>query len=214
MNVTRTTVSIQPGSTIPLALTTTTAAFTPSPFDIYYALARNDGANSGVTPCTEAWTFYITNPNVATLGPLTLGRGTETQWETICTSNWDCGAIDPSITAWASCNAPAFAFEKTLPPSGGDQTSNFLLTVQHSFPLLVATAIRSADAPDYGLKDPEEAGGLEVVLTLATMAWKNGGLLTPLEEGGVDQTGNCSVGCEFGNTRAETWVPVVSVRVI
>ena len=212
MNVTRSTIAISSGTVLPLSLTTAAVSWTPSAFDIYYVLTRNDGSDSGSIPCTEAFTFYITNPNVATLGSLTLGRGTETQWETDCNSNWNCGGVDPSIGAWANCAASAFQFQKTL-PTGGDQLSDFELVVKHTFPLLMATNIRGSDAPDYGLTNAEEAAGLEVVLTLETSTWKTGGYLAAVESGGIDQTGNCELGCEFSSSTA-VWVPVVGVLVI
>jgi hypothetical protein len=77
----------------------------------------------------------------------------------------------------------------------------------------MATNIRGSDAPDYGLTNAEEAAGLEVVLTLETSTWKTGGYLAAVEYGGIDQTGNCELGCEFSSSTA-VWVPVVGVLVI
>jgi len=194
---------------VPLA--TTASSFTPAAFDIFYTLLRDDG-NS--IPCSEAFTFYINDPNVSVLGPLTLGRGQLHQWETICTSYWSCGGVDPSINTWTSCEAPSFKFKKTLPAVGGDQLSNFVLSVTHEFPLLMATSIRGSNAPDYQLTDPDEVGGLDVLLGLQDTAWAVGGKLTSLEEGGIDQTGDCATGCEFGGTQSSNIIDVVEVEIV
>jgi hypothetical protein len=37
--------------------------------------------------------------------------------------------------------------------------------------------------------------------------------LAVVEDGGIDQTGNCKLGCEFSSSSA-VWVPVISVEVI
>jgi hypothetical protein len=210
VNVTRTSLSLTSSSLhTPLTLTTTTSSFTPSPLDIFYTLTRADPTN--VIPCTQAYTFYITNPNVATLGPLTLGRGTETQWETSCSTTYSCGSPDPSLSSFRSCQAPGFTFKKTLSP-GGNALSDFILSVKHAFPLMMATTIRGSDAPDYSLSDAEEAPGLMVVLTLANSTWADGGKLSAIESGGIDQTGNCATGCEFSGV--QTWVSAVDVEIV
>lgn len=90
--------------------------------------------------------------------------------------------------------------------------SNFVLSVEHEFPLMMATSIRGSDAPDYSLSSVEEAGGLMVVLTLANSTWADGGKLSPIESGGIDQTGDCATGCEFSGV--QTWVPVVDVEIV
>jgi hypothetical protein len=78
----------------------------------------------------------------------------------------------------------------------------------------MATSIRGSNAPDYHLTDPDEAAGLDVVLTLKDTAWDtgNGGRLRPIVGGGIDQTGDCNLGCEFDGVAS--WVEVVDVQVI
>ena len=87
-----------------------------------------------------------------------------------------------------------------------------MLSVKHAFPLMMATSVRGSNAPDYGLTDPEEAAGLQVVLTLADTVWKDGATLTPIESGGIDQTGNCAMGCEFSGS--QVWVDVVDMEIV
>jgi hypothetical protein len=40
--------------------------------------------------------------------------------------------------------------------------------------------------------------------------WRNGSTLSPIESGGIDQTGNCELGCEFSGS--QTWVSVTGVE--
>lgn len=134
------------------------------------------------------------DPNVATLGPVTLS-GTPQYWQTTCKTSWACNSADPSITNWTSCSAPSFQFKKII-PTGGDSVSNFKLSITHTFPLLMATSIRGSNASDIGLKDPEEAPGLQVVLTLQDTVWKNGSTLIPKQSNGKPLN-NCSAGCDF-----------------
>lgn len=76
----------------------------------------------------------------------------------------------------------------------------------------MATSIRGSNLPDYHLTDPEEAAGLQVKLALADTQWKSGVTMNPIVGGGIDQTGDCRLGCEFGG--GVTWVGVVGVEVI
>ncbi|KAF4626498.1 hypothetical protein G7Y89_g11660 [Cudoniella acicularis] len=200
-------------SPAPESLTPTSSTLTPQPLSIYYTLLRDDGSPAVQTPCSEAYTFYIVDPSVTTLGPITLGRwNDDDQWRTICTSNWACGGTDPSINTWSPCAAPAFQFKKTLPSSGGDQLSNFILSITHTFPLMMATSIRGSDAPDLTDSDTMEAGGLQVVLTGQNTVWQLGSTLSSIQQGGVDQTGNCATGCEFSGV--STSVNIVDVEII
>jgi len=78
---------------------------------------------------------------------------------------------------------------------------------------MMATSIRGSSTTDYQLTDPLEAPGLEVKLSYAPTVWKNGSTISALEYGGVDQTGNCQTGCEFGYN-AYAYPSVVSLEII
>lgn len=194
----------------PLDLNNTSSSFTPSPLPIVYSESRSDGPLSGDIPCTEAWTFYIYNLDVAVLGPMTLGRFPQ-EWQTHCDTTWACRDTDQSIGNWTNCAAPAFQFKKTL-PANGDTLSNFVMSIKHTFPLMMATSIRGSNASDVHLTDPEEAPGMQVVLSLEDTVWKNGKTLTPILDGGIDQTGNCSIGCEFSGNQVQ--VKVVDIEIL
>lgn len=135
------------------------------------------------------------DPNVATLGRVTLS-GPPQDWQTTCQTTWACAGTDESIGNWTNCSSPSFQFMKTIPP-GGNSVSDFVLNIKHTFPLLMATSIRGSNASDIQLTGPEEAPGIQVVLTLEETKWKNGSTLTPVQSGGIDQTGNCDLGCAF-----------------
>lgn len=100
---------------------------------------------------------------------------------------------------------------KTL-PTGGDTLSDFVMSIKHTFPLMMATSVRGSNASDEHLTDPEEVGGMEVALSLADTAWKDGKTLTPIMSGGIDQTGNCSIGCEFSGKQVN--VEVVDMEIL
>ena len=77
---------------------------------------------------------------------------------------------------------------------------------------MMATSVRGSNAPDYALTDPEEAAGLEVVLTLAPVTMNAGTGFTMVLSGGIDQTSSCSTGCEYyGGVMS---VGVVDVQVV
>ena len=80
---------------------------------------------------------------------------------------------------------------------------------------MMATTIRGSNAPDYPKTDPWEAAGMDVKLTLMDTVWKGttGGVFAPIMQGGIDQTGNCDIGCEFGSTSI-IYISVASVEVI
>lgn len=189
----------------------TASSFTPLPLPIVWSESRSDGPESGDIPCTEAWTFYIYDLNVGVLGPLTLGRAPEYEWQTHCDTTWACTGKDTSINTWTNCAAPSFQFLRTL-PAGGDPISNFGLSIKHTFPLMMATSIRGSNASDQYLTDPEEAAGMQVVLNLEDTVWKDGKALTPIMSGGIDQTGNCSIGCEFSGKQVK--VKVVDMQIL
>ncbi|KUJ15399.1 uncharacterized protein LY89DRAFT_670876 [Mollisia scopiformis] len=195
----------------PMTLDSTTSTFTPSPLPIVWAESRSDGPLSGDIPCNEAWTFYIYNLNVALLGLPTLGRN-PAQWETHCDSNWACGGTDKSVNNWTPCAAPTFQFLKALPAAGGDVLSDFVIRINHTFPLMMATSIRGSNASDVHLTDPEEAAGMQVRLVLEDTAWKVGSTLTDVKGGGIDQLGNCSIGCEYSGKQVS--VKVVDMEIL
>ncbi|KAF8863897.1 hypothetical protein BDZ45DRAFT_722020 [Acephala macrosclerotiorum] len=101
----------------PLTLASSSPSFTSSLLNIIWSLSRSDGPQSGA--CTEAWTFYIYDPNVSVLGPLTLGRGPEYGWQAHCNTTWACGGTGNSVNSWTNCASTSFQFVKTL-PAGGD----------------------------------------------------------------------------------------------
>lgn len=103
-------------------------------------------------------------------------------------------------------------FKKIVPTAGGDQISNFNISITHTFPLLMVSSIRGSNLPDYHLSDLLEAAGLQVKLILEDTQWKDGVTMSPIVGGGIDQTGDCGLGCEFSG--ALTGVRVVGVEVI
>ncbi|RDL35831.1 uncharacterized protein BP5553_06443 [Venustampulla echinocandica] len=186
--------------------------FIPAPLKIYYTLIRSSGSTGVQGACISAYTFYILNPSVATLGPLTLGHAADRQWRTQCTTSWDCDGTDPSTEGtWASCAAPAFQFKKSL-AYGGNQLTDFVLSVEHSFPLIMASSIRGDSTPDLKFQNPDEAEGLQVILKGNDTLWKNGTSLISLQSGGIDQTGDCDTGCSFNGVVAN--VDVVQVEIV
>jgi hypothetical protein len=62
---------------------------------------------------------------------------------------------------------------------------------------MMATSIRGNDVPDYSLTDPEEAPGLEVVLTLEPTSFNQTRGFDQVIGDGMDQTPDCGTGCEY-----------------
>ncbi|KAH8646980.1 hypothetical protein BGZ60DRAFT_231258 [Tricladium varicosporioides] len=197
----------------PIVLTTAPSTFQPKALDIYSTILRSGGSLAVQKPCSSSSTFLMLNPSVTTLGPLTAGTWTNDKvWRTSCSTAWDCGGADPALNMWTSCKAPAWNFKKSFPTSGGNQYSNFILSVTHRFPLMMATSIRGSNTPDLSLADPLEAAGLEVVLTGQDVVIKEGGILTNVMQGGIDQSGNCDTGCTFSGT--VTSVDIADVEIV
>jgi len=78
---------------------------------------------------------------------------------------------------------------------------------------MMATSVRGTSSTDYGLTDPNEAEGFNVKLTFAPSAWKDGETISAIMSGGIDQTGDCATGCEFGNN-GYTYPEVVLLEII
>lgn len=91
--------------------------------------------------------------------------------------------------------------------------SNFVLSITHTFPLMMATSVRGSNAWDRLYTDPEEAPGLDVVLTLADTPFKDGSsYFAQIIQGGIDQTGNCATGCEYGG--GQVAINVASLTIV
>jgi hypothetical protein len=190
-----------------MTLPTTSTSFNLSPFYISYILTRND--RGGDIPCTESYTFFIADPNAAPLHSLTVDSG---KWETVCSTEWKCGGLDPSMNAWTDCQDPSFQFMKTLPDPGSDQLSNFVFSLKRKLPLLRAAGVGKRKAREYSQTNPEDAEGLDILLTLEDSVWRNGGKISSLTSGGIDQTGNCRMGCEYSGDQIS--VDVVDAHII
>jgi hypothetical protein len=97
--------------------------------------------------------------------------------------------------------------------SNGNQDTDFTVFVKHQYPLLMTSAMRGSDQPDYSLTDAEEAGGLDVVLTTAGVAWSTSTNLSPVDST-VGVTEDCSSGCEYSGTGAAGNAAVVGVAIV
>ena len=77
----------------------------------------------------------------------------------------------------------------------------------------MTSAIRGSNQPDYTLSDVEEAGGLDVVLTTAGVAWSTTENLSPVVST-VGVTEYCSTGCEYYGLGAAGNAAVVGVAIV